>query len=139
MVLKHEGSRAFPLPRKQRRQAANPEKQFQRREAWPSLLALEPGRRWPQQQALGQGLRRTGGSGAREALHFMPMFFSIVQLALGILLLFYQERHFGRGASFFKRMCSLSTPVLNRKKSGKNNICSLCHILKFVQNMRMGI
>lgn len=66
MVLKHEDSRAFRLPRKQRRQAANPEKQFQRREAWPSLLALEPGSRWPQQQALGQGLRRTGDSGARE-------------------------------------------------------------------------
>lgn len=119
MVLKHEGSRAFPIPRKQRRQAANPEEQFQRREAWPSLLVLEPSRRWPQQQALGQGLRRTRDSGAREALRAMPVLFSIVQLTLCILLLFYQERHFGRGASFFKRMCSLSTPVLNRKNLEK--------------------
>lgn len=90
---------------------------------------------WPWSQAVG-GLssrpwdRASGGQGTvvhgktREALHFMPMLLSIVQLALGILLLFYQERHFGRGASFFKRACSLNTPVLNRKNLGKK-ICVL--------------
>lgn len=33
----------------------------------------------------------------------MPMLFTAVWLTLAILLLFYQERHFARAASFFKR------------------------------------
>lgn len=42
---------------------------FQQTERWPFLLAMDPGKKVPQQQGLGWGLRWTGDSGAWEALH----------------------------------------------------------------------
>lgn len=72
---------------------------FQCREAWPWPLAMESGRRVPPQQGLGQGLRRTGMHGKLCT----PMLFTAVWLTFAILLLFYQERHFIRAASFFRR------------------------------------
>lgn len=97
---------------------------FQCRETWPRLLAMESGRRMPQQQDLGQGLRRTG---VRRKLCTPPLLTG-VWLTLAVLFLFYQQRH---------QSCFILQEALREKNLRKTSYLLLCHVVKVVQNTQM--
>lgn len=94
---------------------------FQWRDAWPWLLTMEPSRTVLQYQGLGQGLRRTGDSGAQEALHTYGLHYCVAHFCHTAFILpqeaFYQSCFILQEAMLCKHPCTQE-----KKKLGKTSL-----------------
>lgn len=89
----------------------------------------------PQQQSLGQGLRRTRDSGTQEGLHAYVLHCCVPHSCHTAFILpgeaFYQSCFTLQEAMLCKHSCT------REKILGKTS-CLLCHIFEAIQNMRTG-